>query len=48
MKTSTLGIASGLLLLLSSEVVSLVVIGVWAFAGLAWFLKAAAEGGAFN
>lgn len=48
MKTSNLAIASGLLLLLNNEVVSLAVISVWVFVGLAWFLKAAAEGGAFN
>ena len=48
MKTSHLAIASVLLLLLSNEVISLIVIGVWMFVGLAWLLKAAAEGGAFN
>ena len=48
MKTSHLVIASGLLLLLSNEVISLAVIGTWAFVGLAWFLKMAGEGGAFN
>ena len=48
MKTSHLAIASVLLLLLSNEVISLAVVGVWGFVGLAWFLKAAAEGGAFN
>lgn len=48
MKTSHLAIVSGLLLLLSNEVISLAVISVWAFVGIAWFLKAAGEGGAFN
>lgn len=48
MKTSHLAIASVLLLFLSNEIISLAVISVWLFVGLAWFLKAAAEGGAFN
>ncbi len=48
MKTSHLAIASVLLLILSNEVISLAVISVWVFVGLAWFLKAAMEGGAFN
>jgi hypothetical protein len=48
MKTSHLAIASVLLLLLSNEVISLAVISVWLFAGLAWLMKAAAKGGAFN
>ena len=48
MKTSHLAIASGLLLLLSNEVISLAVISVWVFVGIAWLMKAAGEGGAFN
>jgi hypothetical protein len=48
MKTSHLAIASVLLLFLSNEIISLAVIGVWLFAGLAWLMKAAGEGGAFN
>lgn len=48
MKTSHLAIVSGLILLLSNEVISLAVISVWAFVGVAWLMKAAGEGGAFN
>jgi hypothetical protein len=48
MEKSILIIASGLLLLLSNEVISLCVMCVWVFVGIAWFLKAAAKGGAFN
>lgn len=48
MKISHLAIASVLLLFLSNEIISLAVVGVWMFVGLAWFLKAAAKGGAFN
>lgn len=48
MKTSHLAIASVLLLFLSNEIISLAVISAWLFAGLAWLMKAAGEGGAFN
>lgn len=48
MKTSHLAIVSVLLLILSNEVVSLAVVSVWLFVGIAWLMKAAAEGGAFN
>ena len=48
MKTSHLAIVSGLLLILRNEVVSLAVVSVWLFIGIAWLMKAAGEGGAFN
>ena len=48
MKTSHLAIASVVLLILSNEVISLAVISVWVFVGIAWLVKAAMEGGAFN
>ena len=48
MKVTQLIIASVLLLFLSNEIVTLLVIGAWGFAGLTWLLKAAAKGGAFN
>lgn len=37
-----------LLLCVSNEVISMGVLVVWMFIGLAWFLKAAAKGGAFD
>ena len=48
MKTSQLAIVSVLLLILRNEVVSLAVVSVWLFIGIAWLMKAAGEGGAFN
>ena len=48
MKTSHLAIISVLLLILRNEVVSLAVVSVWLFIGIAWLMKAAGEGGAFN
>ena len=48
MKTSHLAIVSVLLLILRNEVVSLAVVSVWLFVGIAWLMKAAGEGGAFN
>lgn len=48
MAKGILTITSLLLLCISNEVISMGVLVVWAFIGLARFLKAAAEGGAFD
>ena len=41
-------IASLLLLCLSNEVISLAVLCVWGFIAVAWLMRVAAEGGAFD